>query len=161
MKANSAKWLVFFLVLFGLLGYLRENFFVYTNSILSNMFYNRTDPNLVIPGILKPLESLDYKTLYYMKYPFTILWTMVFLLAGHLCLKKLADDARLIRLLYISYAVMFVLAGLSIAYSYLTHGRAEADQYTLSRWLMGIAQSPLVCLILLAGSKLAKLPGTA
>jgi hypothetical protein len=49
---------------------------------------------------------------------------------------------------------MLGLAALSMIYGYFVNGRLQDDEYTLSRWLMGIAQSPIICLILLASEKL-------
>ena len=49
---------------------------------------------------------------------------------------------------------MFALAGLSMIYGYFINGRLQDDEYTVSRWLMGIAQSPIICLILIASEKL-------
>jgi hypothetical protein len=155
MTRRQISLLLGFLALFGLLGYFREYFFYYINSILYTKFYDRPT-NIIHPAVMKPFESWDYSTLYYAKYPFTLAWTALFLAGSHFFLKLLSGNRLLIRILWISYAVMILLAGLSIGYSYLVHGKAEVDEYTLSRWLLGIAQSPLVCLILLAGEKLIR-----
>ncbi|MDP3146184.1 MAG: hypothetical protein Q8N66_12305 [Bacteroidota bacterium] len=39
-------------------------------------------------------------------------------------------------------------------YGYFVNGRLQDDEYTVSRWLLGIAQSPIICLILIASEKL-------
>jgi hypothetical protein len=43
-----------------------------------------------------------------------------------------------------------------MVYGYFVHGVLDKDEYTLSRWLMGIAQSPIICLILTASEQLYK-----
>jgi hypothetical protein len=40
------------------------------------------------------------------------------------------------------------------AYNYLINNQLNGDEYTFSRWLMGIAQSPLVAFFMIASSKL-------
>jgi hypothetical protein len=50
--------------------------------------------------------------------------------------------------------VLLVVAGLSMAIGYGLSGTLKNDEYTLSRWLLGIAQSPIICLILLAAGNL-------
>ncbi|MBL7918146.1 MAG: hypothetical protein JNM96_07090 [Bacteroidia bacterium] len=39
-------------------------------------------------------------------------------------------------------------------YGYFVNNRLQDDEYTLSRWLVGIAQSPLIIIILVASYKL-------
>jgi hypothetical protein len=155
MSRGKLKWLLAFLLVFGLLGYSRDNFFVYVNNILYEKFYN-TVSTLETPFLLQPLESWSYSTLYYAKYPFTLAWTAVFFLVSYAAIKTLMEDPFLVKLLVIAYAILLILAGMALAWSYLVHGQAEIDEYTLSRWLLGAAQSPLICFILLAAGRLLK-----
>jgi len=39
-------------------------------------------------------------------------------------------------------------------YGYFINNRLQDSEYTLSRWLLGIAQSPIVFIILFAANKL-------
>jgi hypothetical protein len=41
-------------------------------------------------------------------------------------------------------------------YGYFVKQRLNHEEYTLSRWLMGVLQSPIICLILVASEKLYK-----
>lgn len=41
-----------------------------------------------------------------------------------------------------------------MAYNYFIQNQLGGDEYTFSRWLMGIAQSPLVAFFVIASSKL-------
>ncbi len=149
---KSVKNVILFFIAFGILGYLRETFFVYLNSILYSKYYERPD-TITIPTMMKPFESLEYLTLYYAKYPLTILWAVAFLVLSYYCLKVLTTG-RMIRPLLICYLILAVLSAVSIGLSFVVHGKAEVNEYTWSRWLLGIAQSPLICLVLLAASRL-------
>jgi hypothetical protein len=41
-----------------------------------------------------------------------------------------------------------------MTYNYLINNQFNGDEYTFSRWLMGIAQSPLVAFYIIASSTL-------
>lgn len=103
---------------------------------------------------MQMFNHFSYETLYYSKYVYTVVWTMMFCLANYIALKKLSNVAFLNRVLIYTYLVMFFIALLSMAYGLMVNGRWQNDEYTVSRWLMGIAQSPIICLILLASEKL-------
>ncbi len=146
------KQFFLFLFIFLCLGYFREFFFVQMNNILYQKYYG-TQTALPVATIMSVFQRFSYSNLYYSKYLFTIAWVAVFYLANFYVLKKLAD-APLIKYLNYAYIIMFVLGVLSMAYGLVVNNRLQDDEYTLSRWLMGIAQSPIICLILLASEKL-------
>lgn len=52
------------------------------------------------------------------------------------------------------YAILLALAGISMGYNYFVNSQLGGDEYTFSRWLMGIAQSPLVAFFIIASGKL-------
>jgi hypothetical protein len=41
-----------------------------------------------------------------------------------------------------------------MAYNYVINNQLNGDEFAFSRWLMGIAQSPLVAFFIIASSKL-------
>ena len=139
--------------MFAFLGYLRENFFVYLNLIMYEKYYHSSSA-VQIPQVMRMFEDFNYNYLYYFKYIFTIFWVLIFFAANYLALKKLTTQAVFSKILQYSYLLMLALAMLSMSYGYFLNGRLQDDEYTLSRWLMGIAQSPIICLILLASEKL-------
>lgn len=52
------------------------------------------------------------------------------------------------------YALLLVLSGISMGYNYIINNQLGGDEYTFSRWMMGIAQSPLVAFFIIASGKL-------
>jgi hypothetical protein len=145
--------LFFFLLLFAALGYFREYFFVQINNIMYMKYYHITSP-LAVGRVMLVFERMDYDLLYYLKYPFTIIWTAIFFASNYFFLKTISGQQQFLKLLIWSYVTMLFIAACSMAYGYLFHDRLQSDEYTLSRWLLGIAQSPIVGLILLATEKL-------
>jgi hypothetical protein len=150
---NKTKWIFFFLLLFGVLGYFREFFFVHLNIILYENYYH-TASSVPVPAIMRVFSRFSYDTLYYSKYVYTFLFTVIFFTANYWALKKLTHNPYFLRLLFYSYGVMLLLATASMIYGYFVNERLQSDEYTLSRWLLGVAQSPIICLILLASEKL-------
>lgn len=146
------KWVLFFLLMFWLLGYFREFFFVNLNSIMYEKYYGHT--TLPVPSVMALFTHFSYETLYYSKYIFTVLWMVGFFLLNYFALVKLSDNRKLLKYLLYAFGLMLSIAALSMIYGYFVKERLQDDEYTLSRWLFGIAQSPIICLILLASEKL-------
>lgn len=154
MKKHKVKWLVLFLLLFGALGYLREFFFVNLNNIMFMKYYQRDNPSMPVPAVMAVFLKYEYNTLYYSKYLFTLLWTGLFFMANYFAVVKLTHSRQLVKLVYLAYGVLLAISAVTMLYNYLVKDSFSGDEYTLSRWLMGVAQSPLICLILLASERL-------
>ncbi|MDX2171888.1 MAG: hypothetical protein SFY56_02135 [Bacteroidota bacterium] len=148
------KLVLLFLVLFGGLGYCREFFFVHLNSIMFEKYYHHTP--LPIPKIMLFFTSFTYETLYYSKYVFTLIFILFFFALSYLAIKKLGNEKKLLNFLVISYLILLLLAALIMAYGLIVNGRLQDDEYSISRWLLGITQSPIICFILIASQKLYK-----
>jgi len=153
----KVRIILFFLLLFGVTGYFRERFFEHLNIIMAGR-YRGTDEyaimGLKVPAIMEPFNRWSYETLYYSKYAFTLIWTVIFFTLSYFALKKLASNKNILKFLTYSYLILLLLAGISMVYGYIINKRLSDDEYLFSRWLLGIAQSPLICLILLASEKL-------
>lgn len=144
--------IICFLLLFGCLGYFREFFFVNLNNIMFQKYYHHTD--LPIPSVMRFFDSFAYETLYYLKYIYSLLWIVIFFLANYFALKSLSAQKILLKFLVYSYLILLSLAAIAMGYGYFINGHLQDDEYTISRWLLGIVQSPIICLILIASEKL-------
>lgn len=150
---NKYILFIFFGVLFVLLGLYREFIFVHINNIATVKYYGKTT-GLPIPESLNFIYNMEYKTIYYMKYPLTIFSFLCFYGLSFWCLRSLTHDKNLLKWLSYSYLILFILSATAMLWAYFVKVKLQDDEYTFSRWLMGIAQSPLVVLFLLASSKL-------
>jgi hypothetical protein len=149
----KTKRVLIFLLIFAAVGYLREYFFVNLNNIMFLKYYGHT--TLPIPAVMNSLQTYSYKTLYYGKYLFTLLWIALFYLTGYFAIKKLSAANNLTRFFTYSYLVLLILATLSMGIGLLINNRLQDGEYIFSRWLLGIAQSPAMCFIILASQKLS------
>lgn len=153
----KVRHVIFFLLIFGAIGYFRDFFMENMNIVMAGV-YRGTDEYAIVhkemPAVMVPFSKLSYPTLYYSKYPLTLFWVVVFYVISYFALKKMASSKNILKFLTYSYLLLLFLAGISMAIGYIISGTLKNDEYTFSRWLLGIAQSPLICLILLASEKL-------
>ncbi|MBK9283228.1 MAG: hypothetical protein IPM51_02805 [Sphingobacteriaceae bacterium] len=151
-------FLLLSILVFGVLGYFRERFFEHLNIILASVYRGTNEYEIVhqeMPQILAPLMSWSYINLYYSKYAFTLGWTFIFYACSYVSLKLLLTEAGLLlKYLTRAYLLILILAAISMIFGYFINGNLKNDEYTFSRWLLGIGQSPIICLILLASEKL-------
>lgn len=127
------------------LGFFREFVFVHINEYLFALWYDEPSRALeVIPF----LANFDYYTLYYAKFFLTALFAGFFFLASLLTL-QLIYQQNYWKLLGIIYLVLFATAGVAMAIGYL--GDSIRQTYPFARLVMGVAQSPLVLMVLIPG----------
>lgn len=152
MKIRWPYFILFFL-LFAVFGYFRQKFFLAYNHLMYIKYYKQpTDAPL--DNIAGMFNNSSYQTMYYLKYPLTVLSVIFFFALNLLAVKYAGREKKLLKWVTYTYALLLSLAAVSMLYGYFFHQRLQDDEYTLSRWLLGIAQSPLVALIILASGQL-------
>ena len=144
-----------FLTLQAIAGFGRDSFFVQINNILYMKFYPESD-RVPISSLMQVFDRLSYQNLYYLKFPLTLLWTLFYYALNYATIRAFAKSKPVLKSLTVLYLLLVALAALSVAYGYLMYNNLEKDEYTLSRWLMGIAQSPLPALLFIASASLLK-----
>lgn len=143
---------ILFGFLFGSLGFYREYFFANINNVMYYL-YNGETTVPVKPAFLFFLD-IPYKTLYYLKYAFTFAFVLLFFILSYWCIKYYTTDKKLLKWFTYSYLVLLLLSSVLMLWSYFVVVKLDTDEYSISRWLMGIAQSPLPALFFIATSKL-------
>lgn len=148
------KWIKYliFLSIFAFLGFSREFLFVNINNQLYKLYYHNND--ITLPDSLRFLESLDYSTIYYSKYPLTILYFLAYFFTSLYAVKLICQNKKYNKWVVYIYALLLILASIVMTYNYLINNQLSGNEYTFSRWLMGIAQSPLVAFFIIAAGTL-------
>ncbi|MES2762430.1 MAG: hypothetical protein V4677_09485 [Bacteroidota bacterium] len=82
------------------------------------------------------------------------MYFLAYLFTGYFAVKLICADKKNARWVIYIYAILLVLSGISMACNYIINNQLNGDEYTFSRWLMGIAQSPLVAFFIIASAKL-------
>lgn len=148
---TSFKYILF-ISIFAALGFSREFVFVNLNNRLYSLFYQHND--YILPNSLSFFNQFDYDTLYYIKYPLTVLYFLAYFFTSYFTIKQLSSHKKIAQSVIYIYLILLALASISMLYNYFVNEKFDGDEYTFSRWLMGIAQSPLVAFFMLASSKL-------
>lgn len=145
---------ILFILLFAFLGFSREFLFVNINNQLFKLYYGHSD--LPLPPSLRFIESFDYASLYYLKYPLTAFYFLAYFFTSFYATKIICGDKKYSKWIIYIYALLLLLAGLTMTYNYMINNQLSGEEYTFSRWLMGIAQSPLVAFFTIAAGALYK-----
>lgn len=141
-----------FITLFAILGFSREFLFVNINNQLYKLYYGSS--NLPLPKSLHFIAGIDYVTLYYSKYVLTIIFFIAYVSTSFFAVKLICTGKKFSQLVIYIYALLLLLAGLTMVYNYFINNSLSGREYTFSRWLMGIAQSPLVAFFVIASGTL-------
>ena len=152
MLKNKFILFVFFGTLFALLGYYREFFFGNYNNVMYLLYNHET--TVPVNENFNYFLGLSYKTAYYLKYVFTLLSFILFYGLSYWCLRTFTANKNLLKWFTYSYLVLLLLSSVLMLWSYFVRVNLDSDEYSVSRWLMGIAQSPLPVLFFLATNKL-------
>lgn len=147
----SLKYLLF-VAIFATLGFSREFVFVNINSRLFSLYYKNND--FILPNSLSIFSEFNYNGLYNLKYALTILFLVMYFTVSYFVVQQFYQNKKITNWVTYIYLILLALAGISTIYNYFFSKDLGGDDYTFSRWLMGIAQSPLVALFILASGKL-------
>lgn len=149
---------ILFFVLFGALGLYREYFFGNYNNMMYFMYNG--DTTVPVRPDFHFFLNFSYKTVYYLKYIFTLVFFLAFFGLSYFCVKKFTDDKKILKWFTYSYLLLLLLSSVLMLWTYFLRNNFESDEYSVSRWLMGIAQSPLPALFFIATSKLNSMKRT-
>jgi hypothetical protein len=141
-----------YIVVFAVLGFSREFIFVNINSRLYSLYYHHSTYKL--PASLAFVNDMDYSTLYFLKFPLTILYFLSYLTVSYFAVRTITRNKKNASWVIYIYALLLVLCGISMTFNYMINNQLDGGEYTFSRWLMGIAQSPLVAFFVIASGKL-------
>ena len=133
-----------------ILGFFREFLFTHINEQLFALWYD--EPSRASDAI-PCLKSVDYYTLYYTKWFLTALFSVLFY-GVTIGLLKIIFDTSYWKEILIIYGVLIACSVITMAYGYATNTLEET--YLLARLFMGVAQSPLVLMVMIPGIWLRK-----
>ena len=135
---------VFWLIVIIALGFLRDFIFVNINYIIDRLFYNLEV--YYYHSFYDFLEPLDISGLMTLKWTLTLVFTIINLVLSVVILKQFFAKPHMpIKLLYLGYVTMFLVAGLFFLFGKVT-GLTDIG-YTLARRFIGVLQSPVPLMI--------------
>jgi len=146
-RSTRTKVIIVLLVaLYVATGFFREFLFLNINEQSRITFYHLTESH-VAPS-MQWLSGLSYSTLYYAKWPLTLLFTAYFAFIAAGIIKKWFEDRNLVKITWWAYAITFA-AGLLFYLAGALTGYREST-YGIARFLAGITETPALLIMLLA-----------
>jgi hypothetical protein len=151
MKSRTIIPLLFVAALFLGSGFFRDFVFLNVNEQLRVAYYH--PPETFLSPSMAFLKTFSYTSLYYLKWVLTFAFAGLFMALTLLVVKILFADKTHFRWTLLTYGLLVILAGLFFLGGYL-FGRSE-NGYLIARFLLGIAQSPIVLMVLVPAFKLS------
>ena len=101
---QKIKLIFLFLLAFAIVGYIREFFFVHLNIIMYSKYYQNA-PARPIPTSMMFFTKFSYDALYYSKYIYTLVFTLLFFVLNYFSMIKLTAGKYLSKILVYSYLI--------------------------------------------------------
>ena len=154
MQARTVK--IFLLITaLVILGFTREFFFLHLNEQARVTYHKATDSH--VAESMQWLGNFTYSQLYYGKWLMTGLFTILFALLTWLIMKVVYPSIPAIRIVFIAYATLLAAAFICTLTGWMFESASE-HTYTFSRFIMGIAQSPIPAAVLIPAWRLSARP---
>ncbi|MEO5642609.1 MAG: hypothetical protein ABIQ40_17205 [Bacteroidia bacterium] len=127
-------------------GFFREFIFLNINEQSRVTYYQATDSH-VAPS-MHWLSGLSYSTLYYAKWPLTLLFTACFAFISAAIVRKWFSNKNFVKITWLAYAITFAAALLFYLAGAVTDAREST--YGIARFLAGLTETPALLVMLLA-----------
>jgi VIT1/CCC1 family predicted Fe2+/Mn2+ transporter len=150
MKASKILLLVLLGLVFLASGFFRDFVFLNVNEQTRVTYYHTHDST--VNPVFSCLSAWSYNRLYFLKWVLTFLFSFLFMALTMVFMRLVFIGKKYLRLVALSYAALILLAGLFFLTGWLA-GHSEKS-YIIARFLMGIAQGPIVLMVLLPAFKL-------
>jgi hypothetical protein len=133
-------------------GYYRDFVFKNINGLLKAWDYNMT---YNLPRSLQFFENYDYDTLLNIKWLLTLLFSIIYLLIAIKTIGLLFENKKYTRITLAAYIAVTMVSALFIATGLIFKNTSET-MYEFARYLMGMAQSPVILMVLIPAFKLSE-----
>ncbi|HEX8517710.1 MAG TPA: hypothetical protein VF868_16040 [Bacteroidia bacterium] len=150
-KTRLILFYIFLILLLIGLGYYRDFVFKSTHALLRAW---DLETDYYIHPSLSFLENYEYETIVNLKWVFTILFSIAYLSATLIAVKFIFHNKKFMIITVWVYTGIVLLSGLLMLIGIIS-GSTE-NMYEFARYFMGMAQSPLILMILFPLFKLAE-----
>lgn len=140
------------IILLFIIGYFRDYLFVGINYRITSLLYNDFTNDL--PPIPSFFLQFSANELYNIKWLLTIFFTLLYYSVSCLIVYYLFQERKFLIYTSVLFALVLFISFLITGIGYII--KDHGDAYTLSRQLMGLAQSPILLMILIPAFRLSK-----
>ena len=113
------------------------------------------DQDYYLPKFLSFLQEYEYDTIVNLKWLLTVLFSILYLFFSILAVKLLFNDRKYFKITLLIYLGILIVSGLFITTGFIFESTSE-KMYEFARYLMGVAQSPIILMLLIPAFKLAE-----
>jgi len=150
IQRNISLIILAILVIFS--GYLRDTIFKSMNALLRAW---DQDQDYYLPSFLSFLQDYEYTTVENLKWLLTVLFSIIYLFFSILIIRLLFNEKKYLKIVVFTYLGILILSGLFIFTGFLFSNTSQT-MYEFARYLMGMAQSPIILMILIPTFKLSE-----
>ena len=155
VKSNQSKIkrnliLIIMAILAVLTGYLRDTVFKTINAILRAA---DLEQDYFLPAFISFLQNFEYQTLVNLKWFLTLFFSLLYLILSIIIIKTLFKDSKYLKITTLTYIGVLLISAGFIAAGLIFKNSSE-KMYEFARYLMGMAQSPIILMILIPTFKL-------
>ena len=144
MKGQNLKAASFLLIIF-LLGYFRE--FTFLNVNYQLWYFRHPEEGYFVHSFYHFLHQFSSPTLYKVKWILTIFFAFLFCGVTYIAIYSIFKQHKKALFALYSLIALFLVSGTCWIIGYITGNHEQG--YKLSRVFMGLAQSPIVLMILI------------
>ena len=133
------------------LGFIRDSVFKSINALLRAW---DLDQDYFLPKYFSFLENYEYADLVNIKWLLTLFFSILYLFLSIFTLKLLFNDKRHIKVAIYTYTGIIGLSSIFILIGLIWPSQSE-KMYEFARFLMGMAQSTIILMLLIPALKLS------
>lgn len=152
MRSNKILIVISIVIFLILIGLLRIFLFVNINNQLKE---NLQDPTFFYENKIELISEFSNDQLITLKWFLTIAFTLFYLGISCLVANYFFQERIFIKITAVVYLLIVLISFFVMAGGYF-YSDISGSAYQFSRYLMGIAQSPLVLMILIPAFKISK-----
>ena len=151
-RLKNSLTLIVLALIAVLLGYLRDSIFKTINALLRAWDLSQ---DFYLPNYLTFLENFEYNTLVNLKWALTLVFSILYLFLSIFAIKWLFNNKKQVNITIFTYLAIIFLSGVFISIGLLWDASSD-KMYEFARYLMGMAQSPIILMLLIPAFKLAE-----
>jgi hypothetical protein len=135
------------IVLFVCTGFFREYVFLNWNEQMRVSYYGSPDSH--VSPMMSWLSTFSYNTLYWMKWPLTLAFSIVFAVYAYLTVRVAFHERNYNRITIAAYCCVFIVSFAFFGFGWLVFGARDAS-YEIARFLAGLIETPVMLIVLIA-----------
>ena len=151
-KSKNILFYAFIIACMLILGFYRDFVFKNINALLQAWDH---DMDYAMPHSLRFFSSCEYDTIVNIKWLLTLAFSIAYLGISFAVIRFMFHNNTYNRITIASYGGIILVSALLILTGFIFKGSSE-KMYEFSRYLMGMAQSPVVVMILIPAFKIAE-----